>query len=59
MTVKFLKNGKQKAVLKDNAQEPEGFKYLGEKDTPVDFVLPSGIKSLEELDEELEGKDLE
>lgn len=49
--LKFQKNGKLKAILKDGASEPEGIKYL-EADLPDDFIIPEGVKSLEEIEAE-------
>ncbi len=50
MVLKFIKNGFVKAFLKDDASEPEGFKYREELED--DIEIPEGVKSLEELDEE-------
>jgi hypothetical protein len=54
MTVKFNKDGKTVAVLKDSAHEPEGITYLADDEAlPEDIeVEMDGVKSLEELDEE-------
>lgn len=56
MTVKFIKNGKTKAILKDSAAEPEGIKYLEDNAILDDslITITEGVKSLEELDAEAE-----
>jgi len=61
MTLKFKKDGQTKAVLKDEASEPVGIIYLEDNVLPDDIEVStdSGVKSLEELDAELEGEDLE
>jgi type VI protein secretion system component VasA len=54
--LKFKKNGKVKAVLKDEATEPDGFKYE-DAVMPEDQKVPEGVKSLEEIEEELKKKE--
>jgi hypothetical protein len=54
--LKFKKNGQTKAVLKDEASEPEGFKFL-EGEILEDLVIPDDVKSLEELEALLDEKD--
>lgn len=57
MVLKFkTRNGETKAVLKDEASEPEGFKYL-EGEIPEDILIPEDVQSLEELEALLDEKD--
>jgi hypothetical protein len=57
MVLKFkTRNGEIKAILKDEASEPEGFKYL-EGEIPEDFIIPEGVKSLEEMEDLIDNKD--
>lgn len=52
--LKFKKNGKIKAVLKDEASEPTGIKYA---DVPDDQIIPEDVQSLEEIEALLEEED--
>lgn len=56
MVLKFNKNGQTKAVLKDEASEPAGFKYM-EGEIPEDLLIPEGVKSLEEMEAMIDEKD--
>lgn len=57
MVLKFkTRNGETRAVLKDEASEPTGFKYL-EGEIPEDLVIPDDVQSLEELEALIDEKD--
>jgi hypothetical protein len=57
MVLKFkTRNGETKAVLKDEASEPNGFKYL-EGEIPEDLVISEGVQSLEEMEAMIDEKD--
>ena len=50
--LKFSKDGKKVAILKDTADEPEGFHYKPGNELEDDIEIPEDVKSLEELDAE-------
>lgn len=54
--LKFKKNGRLKAVLKDEATEPSGIKYL-EGEVLEDLLIPEDIQSVEEIEALLDEKD--
>lgn len=57
MVLKFkTRNGETKAVLKDEASEPSGFKYM-EGEIPEDLLIPEGVQSLEEMEAMIDEKD--
>lgn len=48
--LKFSKNGKTVAVLKDSADEPEGIEYKDGNVLEDDVVIPEDVASLEEVE---------
>ena len=49
--LKFTKDGKVIAVLKDSVDEPEGIQYKDGNVLEDDVVLAEEVKSIEELEE--------
>lgn len=57
--LKFKKNGQTKAILKDEAAEPEGIVYKDTNELSPDIVIPEDAKSVEEIEAELLEQDEE
>lgn len=50
--LKFAKDGKKVAILKDSADEPEGFNYKAGNVVEDHIEIPEDVKSLEEIEAE-------